>query len=105
MAQMTDPLIAGTTTNHEPRTTDHGPRTTDNEPRTTDHEPRATDSTCHCLRSKEMYIHVDEPGWDLSSGSSGIFWCIHTQNALGPDGRTAEPARCQPGRACYESVV
>jgi hypothetical protein len=63
-----------------------------------------TASMCRCLRSKEMYIHVDEPDWDMSSGTSGIFWCIHTQNALGPDGQTAEPANCQPGRTCYESV-
>jgi hypothetical protein len=57
---------------------------------------------CRCLRSKEMFIHA-EADTRLPSGSSGIFWCIHTYNCLGPDGRVAEPASCKPGRACYDA--
>jgi hypothetical protein len=33
--------------------------------------------------------------------SSGIYWCIHTYNCLGPDGKIAEPEVCKPGRRCY----
>lgn len=59
---------------------------------------------CRCLRSKEMYIHVDQPDWHIYNSHSGIFWCIHTQKALGPDGKAAEPEQCKPGRSCYETV-
>jgi len=55
---------------------------------------------CRCLRSKEMFTH-DEPGWDIRSSSSGIFWCLHTQNCLGPDGQIADPDNCQEGRSCH----
>jgi hypothetical protein len=60
-------------------------------------------AACRCLRSKEMFIDA-EPDVRIPSGSSGIFWCIHTQNCLGPDGQVAEPASCQPGRGCYDPV-
>lgn len=60
-------------------------------------------AACRCLRSKEMFIHV-EPDPMLPSSSSGIFWCIHTHNCLGPDGQVAEPASCIPGRGCYDPI-
>jgi len=60
-----------------------------------------TRQICRCLRSKEMFTH-DEPGWDIRSSSSGIFWCLHTQNCLGPDGQIADPDNCQAGRSCHQ---
>ncbi|HXJ95721.1 MAG TPA: hypothetical protein VMT20_23010 [Terriglobia bacterium] len=59
-----------------------------------------TGQVCNCLRSKEMFTH-DEPGWDIRQSSSGIFWCLHTQNCLGPDGQIANPDNCQAGRSCH----
>ena len=59
-----------------------------------------TGQVCRCLRSKEMFTH-DEPGWDIRSSSSGIFWCLRTQNCLGPDGQIADPDNCQEGRSCH----
>ena len=70
-------------------------QTTNNQPRTTDY--------CRFLRSKEMYMHMDQPGWTVADSHSGIFWCLHTQNCLGPDGQVAEPAACQPGRGCHQA--
>ena len=61
-----------------------------------DHPP------CRFLMSKEMFIHLDEAEWNIYQSHSGIFWCTHTQNCLGPDGRVAEPESCTPGRACHE---
>jgi hypothetical protein len=58
---------------------------------------------CRCLRSKEMFIDA-EPDARIPGGSSGIFWCIHTHNCLGPDGQVAEPGSCKPGRGCYQSI-
>ena len=56
---------------------------------------------CRCLRSKEMFIGV-EPDPSVPSMSSAIFWCTHTQNCLGPDGRVADLEGCKPGRLCFD---
>ncbi len=58
---------------------------------------------CRCLRSKEMFIEVQGES-NYPHFGSGIFWCVHTQNCLGPDGQVAEPASCKPGRSCYEAL-
>ncbi len=58
---------------------------------------------CCCLRSKEMFVEVEAAPAVPHSGS-GIYWCVHTQNCLGPDGQVAEPTSCKPGRTCYEAL-
>jgi hypothetical protein len=58
---------------------------------------------CHRLRCKEMFIDTGEP-FDLKDSGSGIYWCSHTQNCLGPDGQIAHVEECKPGRACYETA-
>jgi hypothetical protein len=58
---------------------------------------------CALLRSKWMFIDV-EPDPTVPPSDSGICWCVHTQNCLGPDGRVASEENCQPGRACYEPL-
>lgn len=63
----------------------------------------STASTCRCLRSKEMFMHSEDPEWNLRDSSSGIFWCMYTQTCLGPDGQHATPDHCQPGRTCHEA--
>jgi hypothetical protein len=65
--------------------------------------PGVAQSQCRCLRSKEMYINV-EPDLSVPRSSSGVFWCIHTQNCLGPDGKVADEENCKPGRSCFEPV-
>lgn len=65
--------------------------------------PAVLNERCRCLRAKEMFIDGE---LDLARGSfgSGFFWCLHTQNCLGPDGQVADPERCKPGRSCYEPL-
>jgi hypothetical protein len=58
---------------------------------------------CQYLRAKEMFYAADPVQALLQSGS-GIYWCIHTQNCLGPDSQTAEPSACRPGRSCYKPL-
>jgi hypothetical protein len=60
-------------------------------------------SPCRCLRAKEMYIQAQSDP-TVPSGKSGHFWCVHTQNILGPDGAVATPEECKPGRICYDPV-
>ncbi len=62
-----------------------------------------THQRCRCLRSKEMFVEA-EPDPSVPQFGSGIFWCIHTQNCLGPDGEVADAESCKPGRACYDPL-
>ncbi len=59
--------------------------------------------TCRRLRCKEMFIDTGV-AFDIRNTGSGIFWCAHTQNPLGPDGQVADPDSCTAGRGCYEAV-
>lgn len=56
---------------------------------------------CHRLRCKEMFIDTGEP-FRMEHSGSGIYWCSHTQNCLGPDGEYVHTEECKPGRKCYE---
>ncbi len=58
---------------------------------------------CRRLRSKEMYVET-EPDRAVPSSSDGFFWCTHTMNCLGPDGRVADQESCRGGRPCYEPI-
>jgi len=60
---------------------------------------------CRRLRCKEMFYDTDTPAAPATPPDyrgSGIFWCTHTQNCLGPDGTPASDAACAPGRGCFE---
>jgi hypothetical protein len=56
---------------------------------------------CRRLRCKEMFVDTGVAFHPAHSGS-GIYWCNHTQNCLGPDGEVADVESCKPGRACFE---
>ena len=58
---------------------------------------------CEALRWKGMFIW-GEPDPSVQPSNSGYFWCRHTQNCLGPDGKTAEPGSCDSSeRRCHRS--
>ena len=61
---------------------------------------------CAQLRSKKFYFLQRPPmeEEDLADGS-GHCWCLKTMHAQGPDGDAVEPADCQAGRACFESIL
>ena len=56
---------------------------------------------CRRLRCKEMFVDTGV-AFHPAQSSSGIYWCNHTQNCLGPDGEVADVESCKPGRACFE---
>ena len=56
---------------------------------------------CRHLRSKEMYYQ--SPGQPEDEFSSGIYWCVKTQENTGPDGKSCDKCECGPERACYQS--
>jgi hypothetical protein len=59
----------------------------------------STPLPCRHLRSKEMYYQ----GSVEDEFSSGIYWCVKTQENMGPDGQSCSKCECGPERACYQS--
>jgi hypothetical protein len=56
---------------------------------------------CRRLRTKSMF-HDVEQDTALPPMNDGFFWCTHTQNCLGPDGKVAGRDDCNRGRPCFE---
>ena len=56
---------------------------------------------CPSLRWKGQFI-LAEHDPSVPPSNDGLFWCLHTQTCIGPDGRLAEPRNCcSPRRACH----
>ncbi|HZN11064.1 MAG TPA: hypothetical protein VFC61_05265 [Blastocatellia bacterium] len=56
---------------------------------------------CAALRWKGMFVWA-EPDPTAQRSNTAIFWCLQTQTSLGPDGKVAEPAKCDgAGRSCH----
>jgi hypothetical protein len=66
-------------------------------------QPGITTVRCRLLRSKWMFIEVEEEA-HIPRSDSGICWCVHTQNCLGPDGQVVTPQACSSERPCYEPL-
>lgn len=56
---------------------------------------------CRRLRSKSMYFEAAPEG-AAPNPRDGFFWCTHSMNCLGPDGRVADEESCRSGRGCFE---
>ena len=59
---------------------------------------------CRRLRSKGMFIEVDQTDPTVEGGEDGMVWCARTQDCLGPDGSTVDVHNCKPGRGCFETI-
>jgi hypothetical protein len=61
---------------------------------------RIGEDRCDRLRWKGMFI---EAQWDdtVPHGNDRAFWCHHTYNCLGPDGKLVDEYECNPSRECY----
>ena len=56
---------------------------------------------CPALRWKGMFIDA-EADPSVPPCNDGLYWCMHTQTCIGPDGKLAEPGNCnQPFRTCH----
>ena len=57
---------------------------------------------CANLCWKGLYI---DAVWDPTvPQSERIYWCQHSYNCLGPDGKAVDEYECNPSRACYKSL-
>jgi hypothetical protein len=56
---------------------------------------------CPALRWKRQFIQA-EADPTVPRSNDGLFWCIHTQTCIGPDGKLAEPGNCcSASRGCH----
>jgi len=79
-----------------------GPRpdpTTDSEIR-----PVTLKPACLCLRHKLMYVDWRQasPGMVDDSSDTRVFFCVKSQDSLGPDNRPVHPQDCTPARTCFK---
>jgi len=60
---------------------------------------------CRRLRSRGAYGRSAD-GSDFRSGTSLLegYWCLATQEPVGPDDGLVHAQDCRPGRMCYESA-
>lgn len=56
---------------------------------------------CPSLRWKRQFI-LAEVDPSVPRSNDGLFWCLHTQTCIGPDGELAEPGNCcSASRQCH----
>jgi hypothetical protein len=56
---------------------------------------------CPSLRWKGQFISTEHDP-TVPPTNDGLFWCMHTQTCIGPDGDLAEPGNCKhSGRSCH----
>ena len=58
---------------------------------------------CEKLRWKGLFIEALEDPL-IQPNNERSFWCQHTFNCLGPDGKIADEFECSPARTCYEQL-
>jgi len=59
------------------------------------------DNLCPALRWKGQFI-ATEHDFTVPPSNDGLFWCMHTQTCIGPDGELAEPGNCaSTHRSCH----
>ena len=60
---------------------------------------------CSALRWKGQFIEA-EPDLTVPPSNDGLFWCMHTQTCIGPDGQVAEPGNCSSKtRGCHGTGI
>jgi hypothetical protein len=58
---------------------------------------------CPSLRHKGMYVMAEPDPKEakfFDAYDATAYWCVHTQRAIGPDGRPVHADSCRQGRSC-----
>ncbi|MFO0826761.1 MAG: hypothetical protein U0572_01320 [Phycisphaerales bacterium] len=68
-----------------------------------DEKPLKLKVCCHHLRHKMMYVDHRQSvrGMVDDSSDTRVYFCIKSQESLGPDGQPVHPSDCTPDRGCY----
>ncbi len=69
--------------------------------------PVKLETSCLHLRHKLMYVDERQatPGMVDDSSDTRVFFCVLSQDPLGPDGQPVGPEDCIPARGCYSCAV
>jgi len=59
---------------------------------------------CGFIRWKGLFIDVQADTSGSSQGGDHIYWCLLTQNCLGPDGQIVDEQTCNAFRSCYQEM-
>ncbi|MDZ4755933.1 MAG: hypothetical protein SGJ09_04395 [Phycisphaerae bacterium] len=67
------------------------------------HLPLQLKPCCNSLRHKMMYVDDRQSvrGFVDDSSDTRIYFCVKSQESLGPDGIPVHPSDCTPKRPCY----
>jgi hypothetical protein len=68
-----------------------------------DEQPLKLQQTCLHLRHKLMYVDERQsiPGVVDDSSDTRVFFCMKSQDAIGPDHEPVAPTVCTKGRSCF----
>jgi hypothetical protein len=66
-------------------------------------EVQASAERCSNIRWKGMFIDVQGDPIESQAGER-VYWCVQTQNCLGPDGQIVDEGTCNLYRSCYRPV-
>ena len=70
-------------------------------------DPRPVKLQLSCLHIRHKMMFCDArhatPGMVDDSSDTRVFFCVKTQEALGPDGEPVSPTECTGSRACYRA--
>ncbi|MHC4448024.1 MAG: hypothetical protein ACYSXF_09635 [Planctomycetota bacterium] len=68
-----------------------------------DERPVRLQVACQSIRHKLMYVDERQgvPGLVDDSSDTRVFFCVKTQDSLGPDNEPVSPGDCVAGRSCY----
>lgn len=74
-----------------------------NPPSDSDIRPVNLKPACLCLRHKLMYADGRQasPGMIDDASDTRVYFCVKSQDSLGPDNRPAHPLDCTAARMCF----
>jgi len=59
---------------------------------------------CEFIRWKGLFLDVERDPNAPESKEPHIYWCMKTQNCLGPDGQVVDEEICNWFRTCYHAM-
>lgn len=66
--------------------------------------PRVERERCEFIRWKGLFVDVQRAPTEPDSTEPHIYWCVQTQNCLGPDGQVVDEDICSSLRTCYRAL-
>ncbi len=60
---------------------------------------------CEFIRWKGLFVDISQRDTsEPESTEPHVYWCLHTQNCMGPDGQVVDEEVCTSLRSCYRTL-